>query len=110
MDFINKILKVFVGDKSQKDIKEIQPLVDKIRKIEPTLVNLSHDELRAKTSAFKSKIADSISSINDTIKSLKEEIEATADIDKKETLYAKIDALNEEAYEVTEKVLLEILP
>ena len=50
MDFINKILKVFVGDKSQKDIKEIQPLVDKIRKIEPTLVNLSHDELRAKTS------------------------------------------------------------
>ena len=110
MDFINKILKVFVGDKSQKDIKEIQPLVDKIRKIEPTLVNLSHDELRAKTSAFKSKIADSISSINDTIKSLKEEIEATTDIDKKETLYAKIDALNEEAYEVTEKVLLEILP
>jgi preprotein translocase subunit SecA len=110
MDFINKILKVFVGDKSQKDIKEIQPLVDKIRKIEPTLVNLSHDELRAKTSTFKTKIADSILNINDTIKSLKEEIEATADIDKKETLYAQIDALNVEAYEVTEQVLLEILP
>ncbi len=110
MNFINKILKVFVGDKSQKDIKEIQPLVDKIRKIEPTLVNLSHDELRAKTIAFKAKIADSISTINDSIKSLKEEIEATADIDKKETLYAQIDALNQEAYEITEKVLLEILP
>ena len=110
MNFINKILKVFVGDKSQKDIKEIQPLVDKIRKIEPTLVNLSHDELRAKTIAFKTKIADSISTINDSIKSLKEEIEATADIDTKETLYAQIDALNLEAYEITEKVLLEILP
>ena len=110
MDFINKILKVFVGDKSQKDIKEIQPLVDKIRKIEPTLVNLSHDELRAKTVSFKAKIAESIKTINDSIKSLKEEIEATADIDKKETLYAEIDKLNDEAYEITEKVLLEILP
>ncbi|PHS09017.1 MAG: preprotein translocase subunit SecA [Kordia sp.] len=110
MNFINKILKVFVGDKSQKDIKEIQPLVDKIRKIEPTLVNLSHDELRTKTVSFKAKIADSITTINDTIKSLKEEIEATTDIDKKETLYAQIDALNDEAYEVTEKILLEILP
>jgi len=110
MNFINKILKVFVGDKSQKDIKEIQPLVDKIRKIEPTLVNLSHDELRAKTIAFKTKIADAITNINDSIKYLKEEIEATADIDKKETLYAQIDTLNDEAYEITEKVLLEILP
>jgi len=110
MNFINKILKVFVGDKSQKDIKEIQPLVDKIRKIEPTLANLSHDELRAKTTVFKARIADSISNINESIKSLKEEIEATADIDKKETLYASIDKLNEDAYEVTEQVLLEILP
>jgi len=110
MDFINKILKVFVGDKSQKDIKEIQPLVNKIKKIEPTLVNLSHDELRAKTVSFKVIIADSIKAIKDSIKSLKEEIEATEDIDKKETLYAEIDKLNDEAYEVTEKVLLEILP
>jgi len=110
MNFINKILKVFVGDKSQKDIKEIQPLVDKIRKIEPTLVNLSHDELRAKTVEFKNRIADSIKNINDSIKSLKEEIETTEDIDKKETLYASIDKLNEESYEITEKILLEILP
>jgi preprotein translocase subunit SecA len=110
MDFINKILKVFVGDKSQKDIKEIKPLVEKIKKVEPTLVNLSHDDLRAKTDAFKAKIQDSISDINSTISSLKEEIEATADIDKKEELYLKIDKLNEEAYVITEQVLLDILP
>ena len=110
MDFINKILKVFVGDKSQKDIKEIQPLVNKIKKIEPTLVNLSHDELRAKTVVFKNQIAAAIATIKDTIDSLKEEIEATSDIDKKETLYAEIDKLNDESYVITEKVLLEILP
>ena len=110
MDFINKILKVFVGDKSQKDIKEIQPLVNKIKKIEPSLVNLSHDELRAKTVVFKNQIAAAIATIKDTIDSLKEEIEATSDIDKKETLYAEIDKLNDESYVITEKVLLEILP
>ena len=110
MDFINKILKVFVGDKSQKDIKEIKPLVEKIKKIEPTLVNLSHDDLRAKTDAFKAKIQDSISEINSNISTLKEEIEATTDIDKKEELYLKIDKLNEEAYVITEQVLLDILP
>ena len=110
MDFINKILKVFVGDKSQKDIKEIKPLVDKIKKMEPTLVNLSHDDLRAKTDAFKAKIQDSISEINSNISTLKEEIDATADIDKKEELYLKIDKLNEEAYVITEQVLLDILP
>lgn len=110
MDFINKILKVFVGDKSQKDIKEIKPLVDKIKKMEPTLVNLSHDDLRAKTDAFKAKIQDSISEINSNISTLKEEIDTTADIDKKEELYLKIDKLNEEAYVITEQVLLDILP
>ena len=110
MDFINKILKVFVGDKSQKDIKEIKPLVDKIKKMEPTLVNLSHDDLRAKTAAFKAKIQESISDINNNITSLKEDIEATTDIDKKEELYLKIDKLNEEAYVITEQVLLDILP
>ena len=110
MDFINKILKVFVGDKSQKDIKEIKPLVDKIKTIEPTLTNLSHDDLRAKTAAFKAQIQDSISEINSTISALKEDIEATTDIDKKEELYLKIDKLNDEAYAVTEQVLLDILP
>ena len=110
MDFINKILKVFVGDKSKKDIKEIKPLVDKIKKMEPTLVNLSHDELRAKTTAFKTQIQASISDINANIKTLKEEIDATADIDKKEELYLKIDKLNEDAYTITEQVLLDILP
>ncbi|MGB0975122.1 MAG: preprotein translocase subunit SecA, partial [Flavobacteriaceae bacterium] len=110
MDFINKILKVFVGDKSQKDIKEIKPLVDKIKKIEPTLAGLSHDELRAKTTAFKTQIQDSISEINTNISTLKTDIEATTDIDKKEELYLKIDKLNEKAYTITEQVLLDILP
>ena len=86
MSFINNLLKVFVGDKSKKDIKEIQPIVDQILKIEPTLINLSHDELRAKTGEFKSKIAAGTADINKQISALEADIEATTDIDKKEEL------------------------
>ena len=110
MDFINKLLKVFVGDKSKKDIKEIQPIVDQILSVESTVVNLSNDELRNKTISFKERIAAGIANINTEISELESEIEATTDIDKKEESYLKIDKLKDEAYEVSEKILAEILP
>ncbi len=110
MNFITNLLKVFVGDKSKKDVKDIQPFVDKIKAIEPSLSQLSNDELRAKTIAFKARIQDSITDINTTITQHKEAIEATDNIDEKENLYLKIDALNEEAYTITEGILLELLP
>lgn len=56
MSFINSILKAFVGDKSQKDVKSIQPLIAKIKTFEGQLSSLSHDELRQKTFDFKSRI------------------------------------------------------
>ena len=56
MSFINTIIKAFVGDKSQKDVKATQPYINKIKALEPVLANLSHDELRAKTVEFKEKI------------------------------------------------------
>ena len=49
MKFLDTILKLFVGDKSKKDIKEIQPIVDEIKKLEPSVAALSLDELRAKS-------------------------------------------------------------
>ena len=53
MSLINSILKAFVGDKSQKDVKGIQPLVNKIKSFEGALTQLSHDELRAKAIILK---------------------------------------------------------
>jgi len=110
MSFINSILKAFVGDKSQKDVKAIQPYVNKIKEIEPTLAGLSHDALRAKTAEFKTRIKAARTAQDEKIAALRAEVEAITDIDKKEDVYADIDALEKEAYEVSEKVLLEILP
>lgn len=110
MSFINSILKAFVGDKSQKDVKAIQPIITKIKSFESALAALSNDELRAKTTFFKEQIKNARAKKDAKIEALKQEVEATNDIDKREDLYAAIDALEKEAYEISEKVLNDILP
>ena len=110
MSIINSILKAFVGDKSEKDVKAIQPLVSKVKSFESALQTLSHDELRAKTSEFKSKIQQARADKDAKIIALKQEAEQTQDIDAREDFYTEIDAIEKEAYEISEKVLNEILP
>jgi preprotein translocase subunit SecA len=110
MSFINNILKVFVGDKSQKDIKAIQPIINKIKSFEGALNVLSNDELRAKTVEFKEKIKQARSEKDAKIAKLKVDVEAIEDIDAREEVYVEIDKLEKEAYELSEKTLNEILP
>ncbi len=110
MSFINSVLKVFVGDKSQKDVKELQPLVNKIKSFEADLEALSHDDLRAKTAEFKLKIKENGKEVNDKIAKLQEEVITSTDIDKNEDLYAEIDKLKEDAYKISQDTLNEILP
>ncbi len=110
MSIVNSVLKVFVGDKSKKDVQSMQPLVKKIRSFEAALEKLSHDELRAKTAAFKEQIQNDCKAINEKIAQLKQEVENSDDIDRNEDIYAEIDKLNEEAYQISEKTLNDILP
>ena len=110
MSIINSVLKVFVGDKSEKDVKALQPLVKKIKSFETEIEGLSHDELRERTLRFKSKIAENCATINEKIETLKKEVETSTDIDRNEEVYAEIDKLNEEAYKISEDTLNEILP
>ncbi|RKS25467.1 preprotein translocase subunit SecA [Flavobacterium endophyticum] len=110
MSFINSILKAFVGDKSEKDVKSIMPIINKIKAYEETLASLSHDELRAKTIYFKERIKEARADKDAKIASYKLEVEKTQDIDAREDIYASIDALEKEAYDISEKTLMEILP
>jgi preprotein translocase subunit SecA len=110
MSLLNSVIKLFVGDKAKKDIKELQPLVEKIKSFESTLTNLSNDELRAKTDEFKSKIEEARQSFKQEIEKLKEEADSSQDIDRKEDIYSEIDALEKNAYAATEAVLNELLP
>lgn len=110
MSFLNSVLKMFVGDKSKKDIKIIQPIVSLIKEHEQQISQLSLDELRAKTTQFKSRIAEACKEINDKIAALQGEAETISDIERKEEIYQEIDKLRDEEYEVSEAVLFEILP
>ena len=55
---ISRFVNNLFGTKSERDIKELQPVVDKINEAYGTIVKLSNDELRAKTEIFKSYIKD----------------------------------------------------
>ena len=110
MGLFDNVLKVFVGDKRKKDIQALQPIVDKINEIYPTLSNLSNDELRQKTLVFKRKIREATADISRRQEELRLKAMAEEDIDKREDIYKEIDALEDEKYQTEEKVLNEILP
>ena len=110
MSLLNSILKAFVGDKSEKDVKAIQPLINKVKTFEAALASLSHDQLRAKTTEFKEKIKAARAEKDSKIEALKLEAENTVDIDAREDIYVAIDTLEKEAYDISENVLNELLP
>lgn len=110
MSFLDSVLKVFVGDKSKQDVKAITPIVEQIKTFEKALEALSHDELRAKTAYFKSKIAEARQPFNDAIEKLQKDAEATEDIDEREDIYVEIDRIKDDIYKATEEVLNAILP
>jgi len=107
---LGKILKLFVGDKSKKDLKLINPIIEEIHSFEQEMNSLSNDELRNQTITFKEHIQNSCSEINSQIEKIKSEIDDVIDFDKKEALFNQIDKLNEDAYKLSEETLNKILP
>ena len=110
MSFLNKVLKGFLGDKKAQDLKEVKKVVTKIKSVEPGIGELSDDGLREKTAEFKSKIKAATNTITTQIEEIKEQIKNSKNVDEKEALFSKIEALKKDSYEIEEKVLLQVLP
>ena len=108
MGFIEFLSKLF-GNKSQRDLKEIMPYVEKIQAVYPEIQQLSHDELRARTEAIKQRIADFVAPEKEQIAAHKASVEETP-IEKREKIYREIDRLEKEIKEKYEKILNEVLP
>ena len=109
---LGNIIKKVFGDKASRDLKEVQPLVEKIKAEFPKLDGLSNNELRAKTDDFRQRIADKIADEQARIDQLRKEIEenpkmAIAD---REARYEEIDKLEDKTLGEIEEVLLEIIP
>lgn len=106
---INKLLSKIFGNKSTRDMKEIQPWVEKIKKAEPAIQALDNDGLRAKTQELKNIIQSSANDIKEKITGLKGKIEDTP-IEDREPIFSQIDKLEKEVLERYDKKLDEVLP
>jgi preprotein translocase subunit SecA len=109
---LNGLLKIFLGDKSSSDLKEIQPVVDEILKAGEALLSISADELRAKSTNLRDRINDHISDLQGEIDGLKLKSASMpeSDLDAKEAVFNKIDTLEEKINEELEVILDELLP
>ncbi|MBC7865039.1 MAG: preprotein translocase subunit SecA, partial [Bacteroidia bacterium] len=105
-------LQKMFGTKSEKDVKGIQPMVEKIHEAYKTVTNLSDDELRGRSAALKVTIQEYIGAETKQVEEIKARIEAEFDMDveTKENLYKEIDEIEKASLKKIEEVLLEILP
>ena len=108
MGFNDVMTKLF-GNKAQRDIRAIRPIVEKINKEYPALQKLSNDELREKTRVLKQEVRQCGDALRQQITDLKSKIEQT-DIQDRAPLFEKIDKLEEEILKEYDKKLDEILP
>ncbi|MBR4849659.1 MAG: preprotein translocase subunit SecA, partial [Alistipes sp.] len=111
MDILSSIIKFFFGSKADKDRKEIEPYVEKIKAIYPTIQALDNDGLRARSAALRADIAAFIQPEEDRIVALKVELEKDGvSLNDKERLSKEVDSLVEEIDKKIEIKLDEILP
>jgi preprotein translocase subunit SecA len=110
MSLINDILGLFLGNKYERDMKEINPFVDKIHIEFEKLQNFSNDQLRDKTQELKKEILEYIAEDENKIKSIKESAEAEEDVYRKEESYNEIDKIEKQINEKLEIILDECVP
>ena len=105
----NEFLSSIFGNKSTRDMKEIQPWVEKVKAAYPEIDSLDNDALRAKTEELKAYIRNSAASQRAKVDELKATVENT-ELEKREELFAQIDKIDKEILEIYEKALDDVLP
>ena len=105
----NKFLRSLFGDKSSRDMKLIQPLVEKVKAIYPEIQKLDNDQLRQRTKEIQRLVQDSAQKQKEEINKLKATIEDTP-IDERADIFAQIDKLEKEVLDIYEKALDEVMP
>ena len=110
-NFLSNIFNFF-GNKSDKDIQEVMPLIEEIHKATSTLSSHSHDELRNATKKLQKDITSFVAKEEEEIAALKSEIASNhgMDLNKKEATYSRIDKLEKTILSKTEEALMIALP
>ena len=108
---VGKVIGKFLGNKADRDMREVMPFVDKIKTAYEPLPGLSNDQLRERSAALKQKVADYVATELSELEALKAKAEdPEVAVTEKESIYKQIDKLDEDIDEKYEVVLNEILP
>ncbi len=112
LDFISKGITKMFGSKSERDIKDTMPYVQRTNEEFDALQAVSDDELRAKTLEIMSVINEDLKDIDDQVAALKQQLEDNPklDISEKESVFLRIDKLEEDRNKKLEETLLKVLP
>ena len=106
---LNKLLSSLFGNKAQRDMKEIKPIVEKVLAVEPEIQKLSNDELRAKTDEIKAQLQDLVKDERAHIDELNARIKQT-EIDQRQPIFDEIDKTEKEILDIFEDGLNQVLP
>ncbi len=104
-----KLLQSLFGNKSSRDMRLIQPIVEKVKAVYPEIEALDNDALRAKTKEIQRYVQDSAKEQKEKVAELKSKIEDTP-IDEREVIFNQIDKIEKEILEIYEGALNEVLP
>ncbi|TLX76578.1 preprotein translocase subunit SecA [Labilibacter sediminis] len=108
--FGNLVTKLF-GSKYERDLKELNPIVDMVKAISPEIEKLTNDELRERSNSLRARIKEHIKADEDKVAELKGKTEDdTVGIAEREKIYAEIDKIEKDIDEKLEKVLFDLLP
>lgn len=112
LNTLTKILKKVLGDKTQRDIQDVQPIVDAVNAIFENLHEESANDLRQRTLELKLRIKNSTAALEEEAANLKVQAESLSDseLDTKEAIYEQVDKLGKEINQQIEKTLDDILP
>ena len=104
-DFLTKLF----GNKSQRDLKEITPYVEKIKAVYPSIKELSNDELRAKVDEIKQRIQDYVADERAKVNELRSGID-NKELEEREAIWTEVDKIEKQITDKMEVVLEEVLP
>ena len=97
------------GSKSDRDLKKLLPILQKIKQVYPTVEALSNDELRVRVTAIRQEIQDDVQPLRNEIAKIKVEVEEL-DFEKRQPLWDKVDKLQKEVLDRIQAKLDEVLP
>ncbi|WP_075590754.1 preprotein translocase subunit SecA [Labilibacter marinus] len=111
MAFLNNVVTKLFGSKYERDLKELNPVVDQVKSVYPEIEKLSNDDLRQRSEGLRAKINEAIKTEKEEIAQLKAKTEDPAvGITEREKIYAEVDKIEKDIDEKLEKVLGDLLP